>query len=109
MTGDPPSLFIGSARAAVRDRGRTFVQFISLRIWHNCFLLRPGELEGNRCKRNQADAPSRHRREYETAASRRGSKVFLTGKEKKPEVSEKRVYRISRKIIGFAILISDEI
>ena len=37
------------------------------------------------------------------------SKVFLTGKEKKPEVSEKRVYRISRKIIGFAILISDEI
>jgi len=38
-----------------------------------------------------------------------GSRVFLTGKEKKPEVSEKRVYRISRKIIGFAILISDEI
>ena len=37
------------------------------------------------------------------------AKVFLTGKEKKPEVSEKRVYRISRKIIGFAILISDEI
>ena len=36
-------------------------------------------------------------------------KVFLTGKEKKPEVSEKRVYRISRKIIGFVILISDEI
>jgi len=35
--------------------------------------------------------------------------VFLTGKEKKPEVSEKRVYRISRKIIGFAILTSDEI
>jgi hypothetical protein len=28
---------------------------------------------------------------------------------KKPEVSEKGVYRISRKIIGFAILISDEI
>ena len=37
------------------------------------------------------------------------ARVFLTGKEKKPEVSEKRVYRISRKIIGFAILISDEI
>ena len=37
------------------------------------------------------------------------TKVFLTGKEKKPEVSEKRVYRISRKIIGFVILISDEI
>ena len=37
------------------------------------------------------------------------TRVFLTGKEKKPEVSEKRVYRISRKIIGFAILISDEI
>jgi len=37
------------------------------------------------------------------------TKVFLTGKEKKPEVNEKRVYRISRKIIGFAILISDEI
>jgi hypothetical protein len=36
-------------------------------------------------------------------------RVFLTGKEKKPEISEKRVYRISRKIIGFAILISDEI
>ena len=35
------------------------------------------------------------------------TRVFLT--EKKPEVSEKRVYRISRKIIGFAILISDEI
>lgn len=37
------------------------------------------------------------------------TKVFLTGKEKKSEVSEKRVYRISWKIIGFAILISDEI
>ena len=40
---------------------------------------------------------------------RAAAKVFLTGKEKKPEVSEKHVYRISRKIIGFAILISDEI
>ena len=30
-------------------------------------------------------------------------------RKKKSEVSEKRVYRISRKIIGFAILISDEI
>ena len=37
------------------------------------------------------------------------AKVFLTGKEKKPEVSDKRVYLIFRKIIGFAILISDEI
>ena len=37
------------------------------------------------------------------------TKVFLTGKENKPEVSEKRVYQVSRKIIGFAILISDEI
>ena len=37
-------------------------------------------------------------------------KVFLPGKEKKkPEVSEKRVYWISLKINGFAILISDEI
>ena len=37
------------------------------------------------------------------------TKVFLTGKEKKPEVSEKRVYRISRKILRFVILLSDEI
>ena len=54
--------------------------------------------------------PARWRLRCTDATRRRGAgKVFLTGMEKKPEVSEKRVYRISRKIIGFSILISDEI
>jgi len=37
------------------------------------------------------------------------TKVFLTGNKKKPEVTEKHVYRIYRKILGFDILFSDEI
>ena len=35
--------------------------------------------------------------------------VFLTGNKKKMEVTEKRVYRIYRKILGFTVLFSDEI
>jgi hypothetical protein len=33
---------------------------------------------------------------------------IFTGKEKKPEVGEKRVYRISRKFFGFVVFLSDK-
>jgi hypothetical protein len=36
------------------------------------------------------------------------SRVYFTGKEKKPEVGEKRVYRISRKFFGFIVFLSDK-
>ena len=36
-------------------------------------------------------------------------KVFFTGNKKKPEVTDKHVYRIYRKILGFDVLFSDEI
>jgi hypothetical protein len=37
-----------------------------------------------------------------------GGRVYFTGKEKKPEVGEKRVYRISRKFFGFVVFLSDK-
>jgi hypothetical protein len=40
-----------------------------------------------------------------TALARR---VYFTGKGKKPEVGEKRVYRISQKFFGFVVFLSDK-
>jgi hypothetical protein len=39
---------------------------------------------------------------------RAAPRVYFTGKEKKPEVGEKRVYRISRKFFGFIVFLSDK-
>jgi len=42
-------------------------------------------------------------------SSRLATRVFFTGNKKKPEVTDKHVYRIYRKILGFDVLFSDEI
>ena len=52
----------------------------------------------------RAHANHMPRREAETY-----EQLTLSVRKKKPEVNDKRIYRISRKFIGFAVSLSDKI